>query len=156
MQKTFVFNNVRSTPKKIRETFRMVKTDSLITVQEKLQNINRKSARMLLSTLKTASVNAQQTLKLPIDMLELKALSVGDGLKLKRYQPASRGMAKPYHKKFAHIRITIGQRKSTLPAVEEVKTEPNTKDKTIQEEQVQKKPDVVEKLKEKTENLQTK
>ncbi|MEK7070750.1 MAG: uL22 family ribosomal protein, partial [Patescibacteria group bacterium] len=82
----------------------------------KLMYTPRKGARMLYKAIQSAVSNAKNTLKVEGDMLQFKTLLIEEGQKLKRMRAGGRGMAKPFKRKYSHIKIIL--------IAKEVKTEP--------------------------------
>ena len=57
--------------------------------------------------IKSAIDNAKYALKVSDDLLEFKLFTVEQGNALKRFRPGGRGTAKPYKKKYSHIKIVL-------------------------------------------------
>ncbi|MCX6730266.1 MAG: hypothetical protein NTZ55_00265, partial [Candidatus Roizmanbacteria bacterium] len=83
------------------------------------------------------------------NLLEFKILKVDQGHALRRYNPGSRGNAKPYRKQFAHISVVVAPK--SQPAVKsaqkaEVKTGEST-EKSVEKKtlKVAKKPSLKKK-----------
>jgi large subunit ribosomal protein L22 len=67
----------------------------------------RKAARQLEKTLRSAVANAENNAKLSADDLRVKEATVNEGPVLKRYWARSRGMASPIRKKTSNITVIL-------------------------------------------------
>jgi large subunit ribosomal protein L22 len=104
--------NARMSPKKVREVARTIQGRSANDAVALLSFIPRKSARLILKTLKSAIANAENNNNLPSDSLTVKSAIVELGPVLKRFKAGARGTAKPRKKKMSHIRIVLSDGKS--------------------------------------------
>ncbi|MFH0773174.1 MAG: uL22 family ribosomal protein [bacterium] len=100
--------DVHSTPKKLRTLLEDVKKMSPVKAMDHLMYSPKKSANILYKVIKSAVDNAKATLQIDAHLLEFKILKVDQGHALRRYNPGSRGNAKPYRKQFAHINVVVG------------------------------------------------
>jgi len=133
--------DIHSTPKKLRFIIAEVKKMKPVQALDHLMYSPRKSAKVMYKVIKSAVDNAKATLQIDEHLLEFKVLKVDQGHALKRYNPGSRGSAKPYHKQFAHISIVVTapvqkaaspKKTSGEPVVaEEVKKEKPIKKETL-------------------------
>jgi len=119
MEATAYFKNLHISAKKLRfilpEIKKMSPSESLI----RLFYSPKKGARVFYKAIKSAIDNAKYTLKVSDDLLEFKLFTVEQGNALKRFRPGGRGTAKPYKKKYSHIKIvlTVKQAKKGVPVV---------------------------------------
>jgi large subunit ribosomal protein L22 len=88
-----------------------------------------RGAHIFYKAIKSAIANAKQTLKVDDDLLQFKLFTVEEGNKLKRYTAGSRGSAKPFKKRYSHIKIILI---SKTDAVSSVKAKKN--DKVVKQE----------------------
>jgi large subunit ribosomal protein L22 len=100
--------DVHSTPKKLRTLLMDVKKMSPVKAMDHLFYSPKKSANILYKVIKSAVDNAKATLQIDANLLEFKILKVDQGHALRRYNPGSRGNAKPYRKQFSHIQVVVG------------------------------------------------
>jgi large subunit ribosomal protein L22 len=100
--------DVHSTPKKLRTLLTDIKKMSPVKAMDLLLYSPKKSATILYKVIKSAVDNAKATLQIDANLLEFKLLKVDQGHSLRRYNPGSRGNAKPYRKQFAHISVVVG------------------------------------------------
>ncbi len=110
MESLTYFKNVKISPRKLRFLLPSIKKAGPILAMEKLYYSNDKAGRFYYKALKSAITNARQTLKAADDLLQFKLLAVEEGNKLKRFHPGGRGTAKPYTKRFSHLKIIIVSR----------------------------------------------
>lgn len=126
MEATAYFKNLHISAKKLRfilpEIKKMTPSESLT----RLFYSPKKGARVFYKAIKSAIDNAKYALKVSDDLLEFKLFTVEQGNALKRFRPGGRGTAKPYKKKYSHIKIvlTVKQAKKSVP---EIKSLPSTK-----------------------------
>ena len=99
--------NARMSPKKMREVARTIQGRKAAAAVDYLTLIPRKSARLIVKTLKRAIANAENNNNLSADSLTVKSAIIENGPVLKRFKAGARGTAKPRRKKMSHIRIIL-------------------------------------------------
>jgi large subunit ribosomal protein L22 len=99
--------NARMSPKKVREVARTIQGRKANDAVEYLTLIPRKSARLIVKTLKSAIANAENNNNLASDSLTVKSAVVENGPVLKRFKAGAKGTAMPRRKKMSHIRIIL-------------------------------------------------
>lgn len=99
--------NARMSPKKMREVARTIQGRKAAAAVDYLTLIPRKSARLIVKTLKSAIANAENNNNLSADTLTVKSAIIENGPVLKRFKAGARGTAKPRRKKMSHIRIIL-------------------------------------------------
>jgi large subunit ribosomal protein L22 len=99
--------NARMSPKKVREVARTIQGRMANDAVEYLTLIPRKSARLIVKTLKSAIANAENNNNLSSDTLTVKSAVVENGPVLKRFKAGAKGTAMPRRKKMSHIRIVL-------------------------------------------------
>jgi large subunit ribosomal protein L22 len=97
----------RMSPKKVREVARTVQGRKATEAVDLLTLIPRKSARLIVKTLKSAIANAENNNNLSADSLVVKSAIVENGPVLKRFKAGARGTAMPRRKKMSHIKIVL-------------------------------------------------
>lgn len=97
----------RMSPKKVREVARTIQGRKAADAVEYLTLIPRKSARLIVKTLKSAIANAENNNNLSSDSLIVKSAIIENGPVLKRFKAGARGTAMPRRKKMSHIRIVL-------------------------------------------------
>ena len=99
----------RMSPKKVREVVRTIQGRKANDAVDLLTLIPRKSARLIVKTLKSAIANAENNNNLSADSLVVKSALVENGPVLKRFKAGARGTAMPRRKKMSHIRIVLSE-----------------------------------------------
>ena len=97
----------RMSPKKVREVVRTIQGRKANDAVDLLTLIPRKSARLIVKTLKSAIANAENNNNLSADNLFVKSALVENGPVLKRFKAGARGTAMPRRKKMSHILIVL-------------------------------------------------
>jgi len=99
--------NAHMSPKKMRDVARIIQGRKAAAAVDYLTLIPRKSARLIVKTLKSAIANAENNNNLSADDLTIKSAIIENGPVLKRFKAGARGTAKPRRKKMSHIRIIL-------------------------------------------------
>ena len=99
--------NARMSPKKVREVARTIQGRAANDAVEYLTLIPRKSARLIVKTLKSAIANAENNNKLQPDSLRIKEAVAGTAVTMKRFTPKARGSAGPVLKRHCHVKIVL-------------------------------------------------
>ena len=97
----------RMSPKKVREVARTIQGRKAADAVDYLELVPRKSARLIVKTLKSAIANAENNNNLSADSLRVKSAIIENGPVLKRFKAGARGSAMPRRKKMSHIRIVL-------------------------------------------------
>jgi large subunit ribosomal protein L22 len=97
----------RMSPKKMREVARTIQGRPATEAVEFLSLVPRKSARLIVKTLKSAIANAENNRNLSADSLTVRSAVIENGPVLKRFKAGARGTAMPRRKKMSHIRIIL-------------------------------------------------
>jgi len=98
---------VRIAPRKARDMARAMQGLPVAEAIKIAQFSERKAARQLEKTIRSAVANAENNAKLSADDLRVKEATVNAGPMLKRYWARSRGMASPIQKKTSNIRVVL-------------------------------------------------
>ena len=99
--------SARMSPKKMRDVARIIQGRKAAEAVDYLTLIPRKSARLIVKTLKSAIANAENNNNLSADTLTIKSAIIENGPVLKRFKAGARGTAMPRRKKMSHIRIVL-------------------------------------------------
>jgi len=111
MQVHAVTKNVPMSPQKVREVTRQIQGLPALQAQAVLAVVPRKSARMILKTLKSAIANAENNNKAKPEELVVKEALAQTGVRYKRFTPKARGSAGPIIKRRCHIKIIVSDNK---------------------------------------------
>ncbi|WP_438481498.1 50S ribosomal protein L22 [Oleiharenicola lentus] len=104
--------NARMSPRKVREIANQIQGRPATEAIDFLTLIPRKSARLLVKTLKSAVANAENNNSISVDQLTVHRALVEPGPVLKRFKAGARGSAKPRVKRMSHLRIILSDGKS--------------------------------------------
>jgi large subunit ribosomal protein L22 len=107
MEVQALYRNARMSPKKVREVARTIQGRKAVEAVSYLELVPRKSARLIVKTLKSAIANAENNNNLAADTLTVKFAIIENGPVLKRFKAGARGTAMPRRKKMSHIRIVL-------------------------------------------------
>ena len=98
---------VRISPKKAREVARCLAGRKAEDALEILRFTQRKAARLLAKTLRSAISNAENNHNLASGVLTIRHAIVEEGPAFRRHRVASRGRVHPYQKRTSHLRIVL-------------------------------------------------
>jgi large subunit ribosomal protein L22 len=104
-------NNLRTSPRKVRQVIDLVRGKKIAEAQAILLFTINKSARPVLKLLNSAVASAKHEFHLDENNLFISAVTVDEGIKMKRWHPMSRGRAYPIIKRSAHIALTLSEEK---------------------------------------------
>lgn len=107
MEVRAITRNVRMSPQKVREVTRQIQGMNAIQAQNTLAAVQRKSARLVSKTLRSAIANAENNNNLAPTSLRVKEAVVGAATSMKRWVPKARGSAGPIIKRSCHICIIL-------------------------------------------------
>ena len=99
-------------PKKVREVARLIQGRTVTDAIDFLTLVPRKSARLLVKTLKSAVANAENNNSITADQLTVHRALIENGPVLKRFKAGAKGSAKPRVKRMSHLRIVLTDGKS--------------------------------------------
>lgn len=117
--------NARIAPRKVRWLRDLVVGRSAQEAQQQLSWQKTKAAHLVREVLRSAIANAEHNFELSPADLRVRSLVVGGGLRLKRFQPVSRGMAHPFVKRMSHITVELeaaGVAQAQKPRKTEIET----------------------------------
>ncbi len=104
---TVYIKNVKITPKKLRFLVSDLKKQSPSQAMHTLYYTPKKGADFLRKAIGSALSNAKNTMNIDESLLQFKSVIVEEGIRLKRYRAGSKGMAKPFRRKYSHIKIIL-------------------------------------------------
>ncbi|MFC1710277.1 50S ribosomal protein L22 [Patescibacteria group bacterium] len=97
---------IRISPTKVRPVVGMIKDMKPEDAIERLPYIYKRGSIPVEKVLKTAVANAKEQ-GVQVQDLKIKEIQVGEGPRIKRGRPVSRGSYHPYKKRMCHIRVTL-------------------------------------------------
>ncbi len=98
-------------PRKIRPVVEVIKKMTPIKALEKLPFIKKRASEFILKVIKSALANASQKGVNAEDLI-FKEIQIGEGPRLKRGQPVSRGRWHPIKKRMSHIKVILESKKN--------------------------------------------
>jgi len=107
MESITYLRNIKVAPKKLRFFTMKIKKMKPAEVVKVLRYGVTQPEKVFYKAINSAVANAKQTLKVSDDLLQFRVLLVEEGQRLKRYKPGSRGTAKPFARRFSHIKIVL-------------------------------------------------
>jgi len=106
-------NNLRIAPRKARLVADTVRGLGVSDAQNRLQYINKHSAKPLLKLLNSAVSNAENNFKLKKDNLYISELKVDEGSIIKRLMPRAMGRAARINKRTSRITLVLNEKIET-------------------------------------------
>lgn len=119
-------NNARIAPRKARLTRGIIIGLSASDALVQLSFSQSKASLITHKLLKSAIANAENNNEIPKDNLRIKELLVNEGIKFKRHQPVSRGMAHPFVKRNSNITVILEEIVQTTKKVKKKKADIKT------------------------------
>jgi large subunit ribosomal protein L22 len=114
---------IRVSPKKARLVADLVRGKDINSAFATLRFMPKKSAGIILKTVKSAVANAENNFNLEKKDLVIKTITVNQGPSLKRFRPRSKGMASPLLKRTSHITVFVSDDNKQEPVKKEIKSE---------------------------------
>lgn len=99
--------HARMSPRKLRPLAAALRGLSTVAADQQLMFMPNKSAEIIRKVLASAVANATNNHNLTPDSLRVASVQIDEGLKMRRYQPASRGMAHPFTKRMSHVTVVV-------------------------------------------------
>lgn len=107
MQVQAISKNLPMAAQKVREVVRQIQGMGADEALAALSMVQRKSARFVAKTLRSAIANAENNASLGRNSLKVKEAVAGAATVLKRFTPKARGSAGPVLKRRCHVRIVL-------------------------------------------------
>ncbi|MEI6787045.1 MAG: 50S ribosomal protein L22 [bacterium] len=111
MEVKAVTKYVRLSPRKARDMARAIQGLPVADAIKTVEFSERKAARQLEKTIRSAVANAENNAKLSADDLRVKEATIGEGPAMKRFWARSRGMVSRIRKRTSHITIVLSDGK---------------------------------------------
>ena len=141
MEARAVTKYIRIAPRKMRLVINQVRFKPVKRALDTLARLNKKAARLVEKTLKTAEANAKD-LKMDESRLFVRDIRADGGPSLKRYMSRSMGRADVILKRSTHLRVVLGEREVRVQTPESTKeTKPSKAEspKSVKKPRVQRK-----------------
>lgn len=114
-------NNVAIAPRKVAEVVALIRGRSVTDALIILEHTPRKSAIAVSKLVASAKANAENNHDIDGETLQIKEITVGPGVRYKRYRPASRGRALPYTRQRSNVLIRVEGEERKSKSVESKK-----------------------------------
>lgn len=113
-----IAKGVRISPRKVAPVAALVRGRSVEDALTILDHTPRRSALAVKKVVMSAKANADHNHGYKPNTLQITEITVTAGPRLKRFRPVSRGMAHPFQRKTAHIRVVVDgdKREAKKPA----------------------------------------
>ena len=122
MEIKVALNNLRTSPRKVRQVVDLVRSKDIAKARSILDFTVKRSSEPVLKLLNSAIASAVKDFKLKESNLYISKITVDEGPKLKRWHPMSRGRAYPIIKRTSHITLVLSEKNPTIKKeVEKVK-----------------------------------
>lgn len=121
MQVKAHLNNARIAPRKARLVRGLIIGLPVTDALAQLSFSQSKAAGITHKLLKSAIANAEHNNEIEKDNIRVKEILVNEGIKFKRHQPVSRGMAHPFVKRNSNITVILEE---IVPTTKKIKKKP--------------------------------
>lgn len=112
MEARAVSRYVRVAPRKARLVADLIRGKGVGDAVSLLERVPKKTARLLLKTLKSVVANAEHTQRVDVDRLYVKRITVDGGPTAKRFMPRAHGRATKIRKRTAHLTVVLDEREA--------------------------------------------
>jgi large subunit ribosomal protein L22 len=96
-------------PRKVRLVADLVRGKRVGQALSVLEHLPKKSARIVIKTLKSVVANAENTQRVDVDRLYIKRIAVDEGPTQKRFMPRAHGRATQIRKRTAHLTVIVDE-----------------------------------------------
>ncbi len=110
MESRAIARYVRISPQKARLVADMVRGQDVENALAVLDFTDKKAARILAKTLRSAIANAEDTQNVDVDDLYVKTVYVDEGPTTGRFRPRAQGRATAIRKRSSHITVVVDDR----------------------------------------------
>ncbi len=102
-----VAKGVRMSPRKVGVIASLVRGRTVSDALTILEHTSRRAALPVVKAIGSAKANAEHNHNLKPDTLQIVAITVTAGPRLKRYRPAAHGRALPFQRRTSHITVIV-------------------------------------------------
>lgn len=110
METKAITRNVHISPQKARLVADLIRGKKVEDALLVLRFTEKKAARILSKTLRSAIANATETQNVDPDSLYVKKTYIDGGATLKRFTPRAHGRATPIRKRTSHFTVVVDER----------------------------------------------
>ena len=101
---------MRVAPRKARLVADLLRGKSVGEALGLLEHLPKKSARLIIKTLKSVLANAESQQRVDVDRLYIKKITVDGGATWKRFMPRAHGRATRVRKRTSHVTVVVDER----------------------------------------------
>ena len=102
---------IRMSPQKVRLVIDLIRHRNAQEAIHILRTTKKRATREVWKVLHSAIANAEQKAEnVDVDRLYVSDAQVGDGPRMKRWRPVSRGMAHPYQRRLCRITVAVAEK----------------------------------------------
>lgn len=109
--------SVRISPRKLRLIADAMRNKHIDDANRILEVTNKRAAKTIQKTLRSAVANAVNNAKLDTNNLLIASITVNESPPFKRFRPSTRGRIHPYKKRGSHLTIVLKEKLATVPAI---------------------------------------
>ena len=110
MEARAIAKGLRIPPRKARLIIDLVRGKTVTEAQAILKNVNKAASPIVLKLINSAAANAVNNHGMSQEKLYVKEIYADEGVKMKRFQPASKGRAHSIIKRTSHINVVVAER----------------------------------------------
>ena len=110
METRAVSRHLRVAPRKARLVVNLVRGKKVGDALSVLEHVPKKTARMLIKTLKSVVANAEHTQRVDVDRLYIKRITVDAGVTAGRFMPRAHGRTTRVRKRTSHLTVVVDER----------------------------------------------
>ena len=110
METRAVSRHLRVAPRKARLVVDLVRGKRVGDALSVLEHVPKRTARMLIKTLKSVVANAEHTQRVDVDRLYIKRITVDAGATAGRFMPRAHGRATRIRKRTSHLTVVVDER----------------------------------------------
>ena len=109
METKAISRYIRVAPRKARLLADLVRGKRVGDAVSLLEHVPKKTARVLVKTLKSVVANAEHTQRVDVDRLYIKRITVDGGPTQKRFMPRAHGRATKIRRRTAHLTVVVDE-----------------------------------------------
>lgn len=132
METRAIAKSVRISPRKLRLVAYAVKNMPIDKAYTVLEVTNKRAARIVQKTLKSAVANAVMNANLDQKNLVIASVLVNEAPAYKRFRPSTRGRIHPYKKRGSHLTIVLKEKVVVVPAAPKAAKEEKKEEKKVE------------------------
>lgn len=109
METRAVSRHLRVAPRKARLVVNLVRGKKVGEALNLLEHVPKKTARVLIKTLRSVVANAEHTQRVDVDRLYIKRIAVDGAATAGRFMPRAHGRATRIRKRTSHLTVVVDE-----------------------------------------------